>query len=276
MKPVLFGIVMTVLACAGLAWLWHSNQLADTVASLPVTVPAPDAYAPRTVHPVIRDLPPSAALPPATAPEPMPAAPVKTLVATPTTLNGSDTTTREAVRDLSDTVLQWLTPDEQLRKWVLLVDNIAMGKVPLKSRPLQLDVAPFKVSGTDSAPTLAPQNFARTTPLVDAFVAVDPALLVRYYRAWGPLLDEAYAELGQSGPFHNRLLEAIDRVLAVTPLQTDTIALKQPAVFYTYADPEREQASDLEKMLWRMGPRNTVRLQSHLREIKLALQQKPS
>ncbi|HCB40292.1 MAG TPA: hypothetical protein DEP79_11385, partial [Gammaproteobacteria bacterium] len=30
-------------------------------------------------------------------------------------------------------------------------------------------------------------------------------------------------------------------------------------------------ATDVEKLLWRMGPRNTVRIQSQLREIKPAL-----
>lgn len=225
---------------------------------------------------MIRELPPTAALPaePATpAPAPETTAPLPALVAAPKTLDASDTQTQEAVRDLSQPILKWLTPTEQLRKWVLLVDNLAMGKVPVKSRPFQFDMAKFKVTGTEEQPLLAPENFKRTTPLVDAFVALDPKLLVRYYRAWSPLLDEAYAELGQPGPFYDRLMQAIERVLDVEPLSAPNIRLAQPSVYYTYADPEREQASDLEKLLWRMGPQNTVRIQSHLREIKLALQQ---
>lgn len=276
MKPVIFGTIMTLLACLGLAWLWQTNQSSQAVVTAPETTAVAPAPTQREVHQVIRDLPPTAALPqePATK-QPQPPAP-PALVSAPPALDGSDEQTQKAVRDLSDTLLQWLTPSEQLRKWVILVDNLAMGKVPVKSRPFNVSIPAFKVTGSEQQPILAQENFARTTPIVNAFVKLEPTVLVRYFRAWSPLLNDAYAELGQPGEFSDRLIEAIDRVLEVQPLNDSIINLKQPAVYYTFADPEREQASDLEKLLWRMGPQNTVRIQSHLREIKLALARSPN
>lgn len=280
MKPVVFGILMTLLACVGLGWLWYSQQ---TGPALPETVVINETASPepeKQVHPILRDLPPTGATPPETtnaAQTPPVASTVPQLVPAPGDLGQSDAQTRAAVKDLSNKMdtgsdlLQWLTPKEQIRKWVQLVDNVAMGKVPVKNRPLEFTIPAFAVSGGENQPILSETNFNRLNPLVDAFVALDPDLLARYYQAWDPLLQDAFSELGQPGSFQDRLLEAIDRVLAVEPLQGSAIALKQPSVYYRYADPELEAASDLEKLLWRMGPRSTIRIQSQLRDIKRAL-----
>ena len=281
MKPVVFGIFMTLLAGAGLFWLWDSQQSTpshnESVVAQQIAPPTPE----KQLNPVIRELPPTSALPPAaeetTASTP-PAQTLPQLVTAPTDLGQSDTQTREAIRELpqrqavANQLLQWLTPREQIRKWVLLVDNVAMGKVPTKNRPLEFALTPFAVTGGETDPVLAESNFNRLDPLVDAFVTLDPELMARYYQAWESLLQEAYGELGQPGPFRTRLLEAMDRVLAVEPWAQMPIALKRPSVYFRFADPEREAASELEKLLWRMGPRNTIRIQSQLRDIKLALQ----
>ena len=286
MKPVVFGILMTLLACVGLGWLWYSQQtnLPEPVPDVANQTAAPEPE--KQVHPIIRDLPPTGATPqPNTdaAPPTSKASTMPQLVPAPTDLGQSDSQTRAAVKDLakqkdlsksnenSTDLLQWLTPKEQIRKWVLLVDNVAMGKVPVKNRPLEFAMPSFRVSGAEDQPLLAEANFNRLNPMVDAFVALNPDLLARYYRAWEPLLQEAYGELGQPGSFRDRLLEAIDRVLAVRPLESTSVALKQPSVYYRFADPELEAATDLEKLLWRMGPRSTVRIQSQLRDIKRAL-----
>ena len=282
MKPVVFGILMTLLVCIGLGWLWYSQQTLPTTPDVAVanqaSTPQPDPE--KQIHPIIRDLPPTGATP-KTSSNTTEIASVESklpqLVSPPTDLGQSDEQTRAALTDLSTqteittSILQWLTPKEQIRKWVLLVDNVAMGKVPVKNRPLEFAIPPFAVNGGENQPSMSEKNFSRLDPLVDAFVSLEPDLLARYYQAWDPILQEAYNELGQPGSFRSRLLGAIDRVLAVTPLEEPAIALSRPSVFFRYADPEQEAASDLEKLLWRMGPKSTVRIQSHLWDVKLAL-----
>lgn len=290
MKPVVFGILMTLLVCAGLGWLWYSQQPLEPAAAPVVANQTADPSSDKQLHPILRDLPPTGATPKPSTDQPVPptATRLPQLVAAPTDLGQSDEQTRAAVKDLSQhnmgtaeakpaaqDLLQWLTPKEQIRKWVLLVDNVAMGKVPLKNRPLEFSIAAFSAAGPEQQPVLSESNFNRLNPLVDAFVSLDPDLLARYYSAWSPLLQEAFNELGQPGAFRDRLLEAIDRVLDVNPLEASPIALQRPSVYYRFADPEREAASDLEKLLWRMGPRNSVRIQSHLRDVRLALMQQP-
>ncbi len=282
MKPVVFGILMTLLAGVGLGWLWYSQQPPQSEPVQPVANETAEPAPEKQLHPVVREPQPTeAAAEPTTdeSPATTSAPSVPPLTPAPTDLNQSDATTREVIKDLSrkeelpTSLLQWLTPKEQVRKWVLLVNNVAMGKVPVKNRPLEFSMKPFAVTGTEDQPLLAEANFTRLDPLVNAFVSLDAQLLARYYRAWEPLLQEAYDELGQPGPFRERLLAAIDRVLAVQPLDDMPIRLKQPSVYYRYADPQLEAASDVEKLLWRMGPRNTVRIQiqSQLRDLKLAL-----
>jgi hypothetical protein len=72
------------------------------------------------------------------------------------------------------------------------------------------------------------------------------------------------------GNFHTHFIELIDRTLAVESLSKPPV-LEQPHVLYTYADQDLEQAGDLDKLLWRMGPDNMAALQGYLLELKSAL-----
>ena len=47
--------------------------------------------------------------------------------------------------------------------------------------------------------------------------------------------------------------------------------LVRPSVYYRYADAKYENASDLQKFMWRIGPDNALRLQRYLRELEQAL-----
>jgi hypothetical protein len=62
------------------------------------------------------------------------------------------------------------------------------------------------------------------------------------------------------------LQAAIDQVLA-TPVVHGEIELKQPKVFYRFADSELESLSPLQKQIMRMGPSNTLRLQTFVRRL---------
>jgi len=264
---------MTILVCAGLGYVWYTQQQPAITTPESQPQPAADASASKALRPVLRDTAMDDA--PQT---PQPAVPATSttmpeIVAAPADLNQSDSSTLAAARDIQASLVQWLTPQEQLRKWVLLVDNLAAGKVPLKNRPFQFEITQFTVSGSESAPQLASTNYSRLEPLVSAFEKLDPQQLGYYYRAWSPRLEEAYAEMGEPGSFHHRLLEAIDRVLAVEPLPDTSIKLQQPSVLYTYANADEEQASAVEKLLWRMGPDNSKRIQTKLRAIRGALGQ---
>lgn len=200
-------------------------------------------------------------------PLPPPAAAHKPSVGAPFELDHSDGQARAAVADFSARIAQWLTPEEQVRKWVVLVDQIADGKLPEKNRPLSFPMANFAVQRQDDKLMLDAANHARADMLIDLFTAIPIDTLAAYYHAWRPLLDKAYAELGGKGGFDKRLRTALDRVEAV-PSLTSQPELVQPVVYYKFADPTLESASDVEKLMWRLGPKNTQKVQDYLHKLE--------
>lgn len=188
------------------------------------------------------------------------------LVAAPASLEGSDVQVKEAMLDLAPAMASWLLPEEQIRKWVLLVDLVAEGKLPRRYRPLNYPMASFKVDESRGEIVADPANYERANILLDQLIAIEPARLARYYRQWQPLLDKAYRELGKPGSFDKRLHQAIEQVLVVKPLQ-EQAGFKRPGMFYLYVDNKLEKSSDLSRLMWRLGEGNTLRLQVYLKQL---------
>jgi hypothetical protein len=188
------------------------------------------------------------------------------VVGAPALLEGSDVQVKEAVLDLAPAMASWLLPEEQIRKWVLLVDLMAEGNLPRRYRPLNYPMASFKVDESQGKLVADPANYERVNILLEQIIAIEPARLARYYRQWQPLLDEAYRELGKPGSFDQRLHQAIERALAVKPLQ-EQAGFKHPGVFYQYVDSKLEKSSDLSRLMWRLGEDNTLRLQVYLKKL---------
>lgn len=260
-------IALCVLALIVLSWVVFNDG--PPPAEIPVVAeqnepePAP--------QPILREPPPPVAEP--AEPVAMPApAPKPVVVEAPITLDGSDELVLEAVADLSSTLGQWLLPREQIRKWVLAVDIIAEGKLPKRYRPIDYPVGKFKTIETDQNIVLDQSNYQRSDTLIAVLIAIEPAKLANYYQQWLPLLEKAYREQGKPYTFDSRFKQAISQVLAVSP-QTETPVLVHPSVLYKYADEKLEKASDIEKLLWRMGPDNAEELQGYLREIRYQLEQ---
>lgn len=200
--------------------------------------------------------------------EPAPAAGhPPTVVEPPETLANSDSFVQKALQDLSPNLAQWLVPEEQVRKWVLTIDKLAEGKLPKRYRPLDFPMKPFKAKNYGDLSVMSDDNFARLEPLIKVVLTLDPNTLATYYQTWKPLLEQAYREQGEPGTFEDKLIRAIDRFLAVSPLEEKGVLI-QPHVFYVYQNETLEQASDIEKLSWRMGKENTLALQSLAREFR--------
>ena len=199
----------------------------------------------------------------ALAPEALLTDPELAPVERPVELDGSDKQVVEAVRDMSPGLLAWLTPDEQIRKWVLMTANLADGDLISKHRPLVYPMRPFKTERKNGITTMSSANYARTDKLVAAITAIPPEKMAAYYRQWSPVLERSFGELGLEGSFHGHVQQLIYRALAVEALPVSP-ALSRPHVLYTYTDARLEAAGDLEKLLWRIGPENMARLQEYL------------
>lgn len=176
----------------------------------------------------------------------------------------------EIAQSLSPELVQWLVGDELLRKWVILIDQIADGQLSSKWLPIQYEMPAFAVDGTKDLATAAESNAARAEPLINAITDINPELLVAYYRLWQPLLDEAYAELGKPGKFDERVVQAI-RQLQTVPAMPEDGRLAAKPVMYKYLNPAVEKAPALHKWMWRLGAENQARITNYLTQVKLEL-----
>ena len=189
------------------------------------------------------------------------------LLPPPNNLSGSDDLVMSLVSDINPKIKEWITPTEQIRKWVALIHRIAQGTMSTKYQPLIFKIPAFKVIKKEGRLYEDPENHKRFNALIDVVTSVRPDLLVNYYRYWLPIFDKAYAELGNDSSFSQRMRLAMDNIIIVKPLAIGLAELKQPtSITYKYINSEIENNSDITKWLWRIGPENAKKLQNYLRE----------
>ncbi len=262
-------IIISVIAIIGLVFVIRSIIAPDStpiptettsVAEQPVAV-----YEDPTTQP---------AEPEYTAPiaEPKPQRPEPKLIKAPTSLEDSDPQVLLAIADFAPGLAKWLLPTEQIRKWVLAVDLMADGKLPKRYRPLDYPMGKFMVEQQNQGTVATKTNYSRMNALIKTLTSIEPEQLASYYHLWLPTLEQAYREQGKPDTFDQRFRQTISQVLAAPPLSNNP-ALTRPSVLYRYADDTIEQASDIDKLLWRMGPENSSQLQDFLRELRHQIDQ---
>lgn len=215
------------------------------------------------------EMPTVAAPPPAPAPSPTPPPPSFEVPA----LGASDEIVRGLVGEVSKhpEILEFLTTDRLIRRFVAAVANVAHGQSP---RPHVGFLAPeesFEIEkARDGRVVIAEESYERYDLLVDAFTSLDNEGAARLYHDLSPLFEEAYAELGNPDTFEEALSKAINRLLAV-PVPDGEIEVFRAIRTYRFADPELEDLTPAEKHLLRMGPENAEEVQAKLLLIKMAM-----
>jgi hypothetical protein len=267
-------VVLVILLITGY-WLWEDDSLQEGQSSVnaPAEIMEPQAIIRSPVQDGVSepDQPDAMGSFPGVPKRSSPAVmDERPLLPGPQGLEGSDKGFLEVAGELSPAMLQWLLPEQQIRKWVLAVDLLADGQLPKRYRPLSYSQPAFAVKSVNGGWIVDSANAGRSDALVDAVVAIDQQRLIRYYEALYPVLEKAYAELGKPGTFHQRLAMAIDRILKTGAVDTNA-TLKRPHVLYQYQASQLESRSDLEKCLWRMGDVNRQRLQAWLADIQKRL-----
>lgn len=111
---------------------------------------------------------------------------------------------------------------------------------------------------------------------------IDSAAVVALYVRMYPMLQQAYEDLGYPGKyFNNRLVEVIDQLLQTpepeAPMELTLTRVKgpisenRPWLRYEYADPSMEARPAGQKILLRMGLRNTSALKGKLRDLRMRI-----
>jgi len=241
---------------------------------------------------------PTATPSPTKEPEQITAAPLDgqtNAVATPPPLPKLDDSDAALKSDLTalnvlGTLAVKLTPDEIIRKSVRAAYNLSKGNVVQQYRPIEGPAKQFHAAATGettliassdeigelmATPTyqLSAANFERYTPYVELVNQLEVDSVVRLYRSYYPLLQQAYQELGE-GPseFDQVVMEALDNFLA-TPEPKQEPILVRTSVLYKYLDPSLERLPNSQKLMLRLGAENRASIKLKLQELKSLLKQ---
>jgi hypothetical protein len=225
--------------------------------------PMPEAPAPAAAEPILAPAP--VEVPVAEAVVEAAQGPVVQLPS----LNRSDDFVLQGLQAMQNgaAVVSLLAQDQIIRKFVVFVENVSRSEFPQTGLPFQPLGQEMPVRNLDDNLFVMDQSaHARFDRVVDTFIAIDTDAAMTFYRTLSPLFQQAYAEIGfRNVSFDETLRRAINNVL-----QANSIAgpyqLVKPSVMYLYADASIENLQSVNKQLIRLGPDNSNKLQSKLRQ----------
>ena len=160
---------------------------------------------------------------------------------------------------------------------VATVDALPRHTIGASILPLHTPQGTFAVNKSGGQPMLDDKDFARYEPYMKIVEAVDSRTLVTWYVHWYPLFQQAYRELGYpQGYFNDRLIAAIDDMLAAPNAQPPIALVATADGHYDFADPTWESLSVGQKLMIRIGPEHERVLKAKLRSIRALLLGKAS
>jgi Protein of unknown function (DUF3014) len=184
-------------------------------------------------------------------------------------IDQTDAIVRELVARLSShpTVAAWLTTDQLIRNFTVVVENISSGRTPSghlgKIRP----TGAFQIREEHSGLWIDPRSYKRYDKYADAVSGLDARGAARLYATLKPRIEDAYRELGHPDGNVDQALEHALIDLLKTPVVEGDVALASKSVAYEFADPKLQSLSSAQRQFLRMGPRNVRLIQAKLREI---------
>jgi hypothetical protein len=189
-------------------------------------------------------------------------------------LNDSDPIALDAIEQVSfysaDTSL--LIQQEMIRNFVVFIDNLSKGDIIAYFSPVNSPKKSFSVIRSEQKIYLNTESYLRYDVYADLIDSIDIETTLEQYRHLKPLINEAYREIGYADEgFLNKLNQSID-LITNAPIINYSIELIAPSVMYKFADPQLESLNDVEKLLIRMGPSNTFKIQKKLKQLQLSLQ----
>ena len=254
-KKKLVGIGVAVLACAAVGVTFFMRR---------APAPAPE--------PVVQAPVPPPPLPPPAAPK----APEVIHPPQPANLEQSDEMLQARAKDLSSFPLlsQWLKTGDMVRRTVAAVDVIAQGKSPRQSLGFLSPKKKFLTKKKGDKLYLDPRGYARYDAVAEGFQSLNTQATVKLIQEWAPLFKAASQELDTPRrDFTQNLVQAINELLK-TPIVERPIPLREKVISCAI-EPEEdanfEELSAAQKHLLRMGPKNTAKIQSKLREFARGL-----
>jgi hypothetical protein len=173
----------------------------------------------------------------------------------------------------SPELARWLATDDLIRQMANAIDRVSRGASPARDLTVLRPAGTFVTAGRTNQMTIDPTSYRRFDALAATAASLDARSVAEAYHIIRPRLDEAYRGLGRTEGSVDQAVSIALQVLIDTPSVQGPIRLVSgPGATYAYADPRLEALLPAQKQLLRMGPDNLARVQTRLREIKVAIE----
>ncbi|TAN03775.1 MAG: DUF3014 domain-containing protein [Rhodanobacteraceae bacterium] len=257
----IIGAIVVIVIVALAAW-WYFTRMPGVDFTRHGPAPAAPAKAstapPPVEHPISEAQ--TGPAPAATAPLPL--------------LDASDSAAASALASLpgADGLAGLLLSRGLIPHIVATVDALPRHSIGVSILPLRTPKGTFAVDTSSGQPVLDRKDYARYAPYMQIVEAVNSRTLVTWYVHWYPLFQQAYRQLGYPhGYFNDRLIQAIDDMLAAPNAQPPVALVATQDGHYAFADPTWEALSVGQKLMIRIGPENERELKAKLRNIRALL-----
>lgn len=184
-------------------------------------------------------------------------------------LGETDATVRQFVGALSShpKVAAWLTTDQLIRNFAVVVVNISNGRSPAQHLRAVRPTGEFIADQEGDVARIDPRSYRRYDDYADAVGALDAEGTARLYATLKPRIQDAHRELGYPEGDFDRTMERAIVELLNTPVIEGDVALTPKSVSWDFADPKLQSLSSAQRQFLRMGPRNMRIVKAKLREI---------
>jgi len=184
-------------------------------------------------------------------------------------LGETDPIVRQLVGALSShpKVAAWLTTDQLIRNFAVVVVNISNGRSPARHLSALRPTGEFVASEDGEVVRVDPRSYRRYDEYADAVGALDAQGTARLYATLKPRIQDAYRELGYPEGDFNQAMERAIAELLNAPIVEGDVALTPKSVSWEFADPKLQSLSSAQRQFLRMGPRNMRIVKDKLREI---------
>ncbi len=184
------------------------------------------------------------------------------------TLKTSDDDFQTAVGSVSETLVAWFKTKGAVKKFIVLVNDFSQKQMPFKHRTFIKSPGKIKVLKDAKGLYLAKESYKRFDFLANAITAIDLQKSVDLYTVFKPLFEKVYQQFSYPAQYKldDIFLKAAANVIEA-PVITNRIYLLKHTISYKFAKKEYEALSDVEKLMIRMGPKNTKKIQAKLRKL---------
>lgn len=264
-------ILAVIIAGGAYYYLSGDAEPVEEVEVTEVTLPEP---APAQPIPVVDPVPEppqvTASKPPEPVQEPAPPQP-KPLPS----LNDSDQYLTNQIESLTEgmNINQLLQDQDIARKFVVFVDNLSQEQLAKNASPLKGPSQGFTVTDVANKAYINPDSYHRYDVYADLVANINTEQLLHSFKQAYPIFEQAYDELGyQNSSFTDKLNLAMESLLEA-PIINGPIQVNTVSVNYKFVDPNLESLPAAQKLMIRMGPENTKKIQNALHNFQNQLNQ---